>query len=96
MVLVMMFGAALLSASSLFLVGGLLVTDGMQVFLPKPPTDWKHPAPVPGLTDVPAARAHAFAPRSDSCPDGAYTRPSAPHHLTGSTADPVSQPCGGS
>ena len=96
MVLVMVFGAALLSASSLFLVGGLLVADGMQDFLPEPPTDWKHPAPVPGLTDVPAARAHAFAPRSDSCPDGADTRRPAPHPMTGSTAEPVSGPFGGS
>ncbi|MGH1552300.1 hypothetical protein ACRAWF_09665 [Streptomyces sp. L7] len=96
MVLVMMFGAALLSASLLFLVGGLLVTDGMQVFLPKPPTDLKHPAPAPGLTEVPAARAHAFALHSDCCPDGADTRHPAPHPMTGSTAEPVSGPRGGS
>ncbi|MBK3576397.1 hypothetical protein JHN63_21785 [Streptomyces sp. MBT65] len=98
MVLVMVFGAALLAAFLLFVVGGLLVSDGMQVFLPKPPTDLKHPAPAPGLTDVPAARApaHTLAPRSDSRPDGAYTRPAAPHHLTGSTAESVSQPRGGS
>jgi len=141
MVLVMVFGAALLSASLLFLVGGLLVTDGMQVFLPKPRAAWKNPARAPGLgvpplsrlgtrvpqaeetfariavhvaypivthgsTDVLAARARAracaldclarVAARGDPRPDGADTWQAAPHHITGSTVEPVPEPRGGS
>jgi hypothetical protein len=137
MVLVTVFGAALLSASSLFLVGGFLVTDGMQVFLPKPRAAWKNPARAPGLgvppplprlgtrvpqakeafariavhvafpivthgsTDVLVARACALdglarvAARGDSRPDGADIWHAAPHHITGSTAEPVSEPSGG-
>ncbi|WP_416959940.1 hypothetical protein [Streptomyces sp. Agncl-13] len=145
MVLVMVFGAALLSASFLFLVGGLLVTDGTQVFLPKPLAALKNPACAPGLgvpppasplsrlgtrvpqaeetfariavhvafpivthrsTDVLAARARAracaldglarVAARGDSRPDGADTWHAAAHHITGSTAEPVPEPRGGS
>ncbi|MFG2371183.1 hypothetical protein ACGFY9_06865 [Streptomyces sp. NPDC048504] len=135
MVLVMAFGAAPLSPSFLFLflVGGLLVTDGTQVFLPEPRAAWKDPARAPGLdvpsplsrpgarvpqakesfariavhiafpvvahaaTDVLAARVLAcVAVHGDSRPDGADVWHAAPHHITGSTAEPVSEPRGGS
>jgi len=142
MVLVMVFGAARLFASFLFLVGGLLVTDGMQVFLPEPRAAWKNPACAPGLgvppasplsrlgtrvpqaeetfariavhvaypivthgsTDALAARARAcaldrlarVAARGDPRPDGADTWQAAPHHITGSTVEPVPEPRGGS
>jgi hypothetical protein len=142
MVLVMVFGAALLSAPSLSLVRGFLVTDGIQVFLPEPSADRKNPARAPGpgvlpasplsrlgmripqakeafariaahvafptvahsSTDVLVARARArvlddlarVAAYADSRPDGADTWPAAPQHITGSTADPVSEPRGGS
>ncbi|MEV5534137.1 hypothetical protein [Streptomyces prunicolor] len=140
MVLVMVFGAALLFPSFLFLflVGGLLVTDGTQVFLSKPRDAWKNPARAPvlgvppplsrlgtripqaketfariavhvafpivthGSTDVLAVHVCALdglapvAACGDSRPDGADTWHAAPHHVTGSTAEPVSEPRGGS